>query len=536
MLSIRSIKSIVKADLIERTRSYSFLVTIAICLLFACVFVPPASAKYAVVMLSDYRGIYNSAWVGATVSMSTITILFLFGFFLVKSAIDRDRQTRVGQIIESTPLNKISYLTGKFLSNFIILLFLVFITFIVSIVMQIIRGEDYSLNYIDLIVPFLVVVIPSMAIVAALAVLFEAIGFLKGGFGNIIYFFIWGALISFSSSQIVNIANFKVNVTSPMGSEIFYDSMIASFKKVLPGIAVEKADGFISLEEPLKTFVWDGVNWTSDIVVGRFFWILIAGVIVTLAALFFKGFDRTLGTNNFSIIDRIKKKFERPDKNQYKIGEMEKYNASKLTPVSFRFSFIGLVLSELKLSLKGLKWWWYVVQAALIVGCIAVDIEEAKSYFGPLSWCWPLLIWSSIGVREMRNFTNQIVFSSPYPVRRQFPATWISGFIITILTGSGLLIKLLMVGDVAVIAAWFIGAAFIPTLAIALGIWTRTSKAFEVVYLVMMFVGIMNNVSVFDFIGIVKGSIESGMPIFYLATTIVLVIVAVIGRKRQIKV
>ncbi len=429
-----------------------------------------------------------------------------------------------------------AYLTGKFLSNFIVLVLLVFITFVVAIVMQIIRGEDYALNYTDLIAPFIFVVLPSMAIVAALAILFESIEFLKGGFGNIIFFFIWGALISYSSSQIVNIQNFKVTITSPMGSEIFYDSMIEGFTQLFPGKVVEKADGFISLEEPLKTFAWDGVNWTLDIIIGRFFWIVTAFILVILAALFFRGFDGTLGAGKLGFMERIKKKLTKRNKNEYKTREIEKYDASKLTPVSFKFSFIGLVLSELKLSLKGLKWWWYVVQIGLIVGCIIAGIEEAMTYFGPLSWCWPLLIWSSLGVREMRNCTNQIVFSSPYPVHRQFPSTWMSGFIITLLTGSGLLIKLFISGDTFGIIAWFIGAAFIPTLSITLGIWTGTSKTFEVVYLVMMFVGIMNNVSVFDFIGVVEGSIESGMPIFYLAATIVLVIGAVIGRKRQIKI
>jgi hypothetical protein len=308
MRNIRSIGSIIKADFIERTRSYGFLITIAISLLFAYVFVPPVNAKYAVVMISGYRGIYNSAWIGATVAMSTITNLFLLGYLLVKSAIDKDRQTGVGQIIAATPVKKPIYLMGKFLSNFFILMVIVFITFLVAVIMQIVRSEDTLLNTADLIMPFLIVVIPAMAIVAAMAILFEAITFLKDGLGNIIYFFIWGYFISFSASHMIRMGNLKIKVSSLMGSEVFYDSMLTRFKELFHGIKIEKADGFLSLDEPLKSFVWHGVSWNINIILGRIFWILAALVIVMLAALLFRGFDRTANRKRIGILFGIRLK------------------------------------------------------------------------------------------------------------------------------------------------------------------------------------------------------------------------------------
>ncbi len=537
MGSIRSIGGIIKADFIERTRSYGFLVTIAVSLLFAYAFVPPANAKYAVVMISGYRGVYNSAWIGATAAISTITNLFLLGYLLVKNAIDKDRQTGVGQIIAATPVKKLTYMLGKFLSNFFILMVIVFITLLVAAIMQIVRGEDMFLNMADLAVPFLIVVIPAMAIVAATAILFEAIMFLKGGAGNIVYFFIWGFLLSYSTSYMLKLENFKINISSLMGSEIFFDSMVTRFKELFPGVSIQKADGFLSLEEPLKTFVWQGVNWNIDMILGRMVWLLAALAIVIIAALLFRGFDHPAKVKSIGILSKFKK--TRADKYATMIeshGEYERFDAKKLAPVSFKFSFMNMVAYELKLMLKGQKWWWYMIQGFLIMGCIISPIAVTKSYFGPLSWFWPLLIWSSMGIREVRNCTHQIVFSSPYPLRRQFPATWLSGFIVALLSGSGMVVKFLMAGDVKAIPAWCVGAMFIPTLAYMLGIWTRTSKTFEGIYLVMMFAGLLNKVMVFDFIGVLDKSIEHGMPFKYLMISVLSVLIALYGRKRQAKI
>ncbi|MGW8957644.1 hypothetical protein [Paenibacillus sp. NPDC055715] len=48
----------------------------------------------------------------ASVAMSTISVLLIVGFALVKNAIDRDRVTRVGQLLSAMPLGKSGYLFG----------------------------------------------------------------------------------------------------------------------------------------------------------------------------------------------------------------------------------------------------------------------------------------------------------------------------------------------------------------------------------------------------------------------------------------
>ncbi|HEX3554932.1 MAG TPA: hypothetical protein VIA62_17040 [Thermoanaerobaculia bacterium] len=79
-----------------------------------------------------------------------------------------------------------------------------------------------------------------------------------------------------------------------------------------------------------------------------------------------------------------------------------------------------MLRAELRLLLKGQRWWWYAVAAGLIVAGFAVP-EAGRRIVLPLAWIWPLLLWSSLGAREARFATDGLVFSAARPLRRQLP-------------------------------------------------------------------------------------------------------------------
>jgi hypothetical protein len=68
-----------------------------------------------------------------------------------------------------------------------------------------------------------------MALVAAVAVLFETIGFLSGSFGNIIYFFLFGMVIPLGDTLTKNRPALE-----PLGISLLQRSMGASAKAVFP--------------------------------------------------------------------------------------------------------------------------------------------------------------------------------------------------------------------------------------------------------------------------------------------------------------
>ena len=124
-----------------------------------------------------------------------------------------------------------------------------------------------------------------------------------------------------------------------------------------------------------------------------------------------------------------------------------------------------------------------------------------------------------------------MVFSSVAPLMRQLPVSWLAGFIVTVLTGGGAALKLWVANDGIGLLAWFSAALFIPSLALALGVWSNNSKVFEVLYLTIWYIGPMNYVYAADYIG-TKGDGNIG---FFIPLSIILIVAAFIGRARQLQ-
>jgi len=195
MNTLRALYHLVRADFLERVRRYSFLIVLG-----ATVYLgyAVATGRLTVWLGSTHRGVYNSAWVGILMTMSSTLLVSLAGFYIVKNALERDRRTGVGQIIATTPIGKFLYILGKALSNLAVLVVIMGILILAAVAAQLVRGEETQIELWLLISPFLLIWLPAMATVAALAVLFETLPGLRGGLGNVAYFFLLMFLFAYS--------------------------------------------------------------------------------------------------------------------------------------------------------------------------------------------------------------------------------------------------------------------------------------------------------------------------------------------------
>jgi len=142
-----------------------------------------------------------------------------------------------------------------------------------------------------------------------------------------------------------------------------------------------------------------------------------------------------------------------------------------------------------------------------------------------------VLVWSQMGCRESRHATQSLIFSAERVVYRQLAAVWTAGVLVALLTGGGIGVRLLISADWQAIAAWLTGALFIPSLALALGVWSGSSKFFEALYTVWWYVGPLHQTPSLDFMG---GSRASSTPGLYLSLSAGLLLVACFGRRRQV--
>lgn len=527
----RAVYHLMRADFFERTRRYSFLITLGMTAYAGYTFVPAPTARYVTIGLGTHRGIYNSAWIGSMVAMMTVTFLALAGFYLVKNAIDRDRVTRVGQILAATRITRPLYTLGKMLSNFAVLSLIVGVLLIIAVMMQLLRGEESRIELWPLIAPFLIIALPAMLFVAALAVLFETIGWLRGAFGNVVYFFLWTAVITAGMSLVAPWGSLTAGwLRDPLGASIPMGSMINACKARFPDYDGNFDIGYSLLQgaQRFTTFRWDGVAWSAAILLSRLFWVGAAFGIAMIAARFFDRFDPARTTRGAVGPSRREVAEERSER-----GASTSVHLPPLGPSPMRFAFPRMLAAELRLMLKGLRWWWLAVSIGLVIGCLAAPLAVARQWVLPFAWLWPLPIFSAMGTREARNDTGQLLFSAPHPLSRLLPASWTAGVIVAAAAGSGVGIRSALAGQWTELAAWFTGALFIPTLAVALGVCSGSPKLFEVVYTVLWYIGPVNQMPALDFMGATNAAHSLDVPMRYFIVTLVLLLIALVGRRRQ---
>jgi len=534
-----------QADLLERVRRYSFMIVMGITVMAGYLLVPPFGAPYTSFVIGSHRGFYNSPWVGTLYGVVTCTLLALVGFYLVKNTVQRDDQTMVGQIIAATPIRKPFYTLGKWLSNLAVLVLILLALSLIAPIMQYVRAEDTSIELWALVAPIWIMGLPALAVVSAIAVLFECIPFLRGGLGNVVYFFIWGPVLV--GSTIGSATDFSLNSTPRNDFAGLSRTLISIYQSLDAGgyDASYGVTGVIGpvMGEKITRFNWDGISWTADMLLERLMWLGGAAAIALAASIPFDRFDPACS----KLLQRQRKRKHPPEASQDRTEQNGLFTHAEyptqtvyLTQPAISNSTLKLqnfwliTFAELRLMLKGLHWVWYIVSIGLIVACLFSPLQIVQRHLLPIAWVLPILIWSQMGTREKNYDTWQIIFSTANPIRCQLPAMWFAGVVIAVITGSGAIIRFASYGAWMNLFAWIVGALLIPALAFSLGVWSGSRRLFELVYLFWWYLA-YNGLVAWDFIGITPDALERGNPWLFLGLIPILLAASVFGRWRQLR-
>ncbi len=552
--ALRAWWQLARADTLERVRRPAFLVTLGVTVWFAYIALPPNHSHYVTMQLAGARGIYNSAWVGLVAALMTAPFLSIAGFYVVKNAVERDRTTGVGEILATTPVSRPLYTLGKAASNFAVLAMIVIVVVIAAGGMQLVRGEDRHLDLLALFGPAIVGTLPAMAVVAALAVLFETVPWLAGGLGNAAYFFLCTVVLWLPSMLALEHGRPGNDL---LGTGTMMPGVFAAHARAFPADAATGQSfsmGFNFRKDAwdLKTFRWDGVAWHPAGVAVRGVWLLLATGIALVAAVPFDRFDPARRRRR----ETRPRGARRPGRDVTgtlappDIAPAAAYSgaagivappsatgypsAAGLVVPARAPSLLRLARAEFRLLTAGVPKLWWLVALGLGVAQAFAPLEVARGVLLSVAWVWPLLLWSQLGSRDERHGTAPLLMSSPHPLARQLPAQWLAGAGLAVLLGAPVALRLVIAGDGPGIAAWSTGAAFAPSLAIALGTWSGGGTLFEVLYLALWYMGPMNRVPFLDFLGYSRASARGGAWIGFAAAAAVLVALAALGRRRRL--
>lgn len=490
--SFLRIAAIAKADFLIRFRRPGLAVLFLLLSSAAYLLLPDPSEGNTLISIAGHRAIYNSATVAVATSILASVMMALFGFYLVSDSIGRDHRTRAGQIVASTPVRNLEYLTGKLFGNALLLLALVAGFMLSAMAMQAIRHEA-PIEPLVFLVHFSLTIGPLVVFLSAIALFFESTPGLGGKFGDFLYFFVWMSLTMIS---IVLLETGKGRESPSLGNLVDVTGFAYLISNLTKICGENISIGMGPFDPRLEPVVFRGFPITRSWVLLRIGAGIVPLVFLLGAVLFFRRFDparsRPEGARSsrnlwFSANARLKVPAERLLSGVGWPGRGAGFVNATISDflLTFRLSPILLVLS--------------LVGAVL---SIAVPSGALHRVVVPILFLPILLFVSDVSTREKSSGALAFVWTTPSEKSRFVPIR----FLVALLVG----LAFTLIPIVRFFGAkpadglgLLIGTAFAAAAATFLGVATGNGKSFVVGFFFFWYL-VMNDggrMPGFDFAG-----------------------------------
>ncbi|CAP15596.1 MULTISPECIES: hypothetical protein [Halobacterium] len=549
---MRRLYHIARADFLQRIRSRRLLVVLAVIAYVGyLVNVGQIELAYQVTnagATTNYGGVNTAAFIGLKAGLTGAAVVLFGGFYLMKDTLARDHRYNMDQLVASSSVSGRTYLTGKWLSNValgvVILLTLGFAT----VVNHVVHGVGPT-KLLPLLTPLFAFALPLCALVGAVALFFDTVSRLNGTLGNILYLLLVALALStlaMAQNSLPGAIPLQSRVADIMGHmsvyELTADALLAevpSYSGGLPSVGALAGD---------QTFRYTGGNWPLWVYLQRIV-VFISAIPILVAATV--AFDRTPSAESSDSSGWIPRLVEAlptvsdEDNSVRNDAAPSAIDSVSLTAVTDRDAggFMRLVAAEVRLALRGQPWWWYIGAVALLGSPVVLlltgsssgsTVSSARRILLPLALVWPIFVWSEMGVRTDKHGMTSLVLSSKY-AHKQLIAEWVAGVVVAVSVSGGLPVLFIGAGHPELLLGYLGGISFAPSFAIAAGIWTRSGWLFEIVYLMIWYVGPLNSAVPADFMGTTAESVHARVPLMFAALSIVLLGAAILRRRAEIQ-
>lgn len=553
---VRRVVNVARADFKQRIRSRRLLAVLALLAYLGymvtvgdveLVYQDPTGPD----SFDNYQGVNTAAWVGVKAALTGAFFLGVVGFYVFKDTLARDRSTGVGRLVATTPVRDRELLLGKWLSNVALGTVLVAVLGGATVLNHAVHGVGAT-NPLRIVGPPLLLAVPVAAIVGAVALLFESNRWLDGTLGNAVYFV---AVISVPTVLLGTATANGVVLSPTKYLDLF--GMTAVYSATYDGVASVAPDyaggvpSFGQIFGESETFVWTGGGWPAWVYAQRLAMVPVGAALAVAGVAWFDRYTPTASDGSGWLPTVSLRRPAVPiggddtdggaDRGTDVGGDVDSSAHANphdvaLTPVDDRDAggFRRLYLAELRMALRGQRWWWYAGVLAVLVAGVAgsVSPSAARRFLYPLALVWPVFVWSSLGARPARNGTLPFVVSSRRPVAQLF-AEWAAGVTVGVVVFGGVLATLLTAGQSTALVGVLAAVTFPPALAVAAGVWSETNRLFEIGYLTLWYAGPLNGVPHLDFAGVTEAGVHMGTPDAALGATVALLGLAVVRRRRR---
>ncbi|MEM6685342.1 MAG: hypothetical protein AAF617_06045 [Bacteroidota bacterium] len=491
---------IIQGNYLQYVRSYSFLITVGICVYVALSLVPSPEANYTTIRLGEFTGDYNSTWIALVMAMMASVLLSLVGFFLMHGSIQKDIETRIGHIIGTTQISNSSYLFSKFCSNLLILFTMLCIVFVAGIALLFMFGNQYSLQLWEFVIPFVLIAVPTLVIVTALALVLEVVFPRKR---NLQY----GIFLVLYISSLVGATFEKKEIHDAFGIHEPMTAITTQVQQQFPNEDTAFTIGFISGKRNAdKVVTIQHIAFSADYIWNRVVFMLIAIVCLFLSTIYF---------HRFNIKEKIAPLPTSAPAEQNKSAGFQLSNLS-ITP-EFSSQLSPLVSAEIIMLIRKTPKWLLGISFCLMFASIFVPLPVAHHYMLPLLWFLQVGVWSDLVTKDTSFRTYYFTASSYKPLQRVFISRILAGIGIAIFIALPLLVRYIVEFDVHTIINIMLGAVFIILLSVFFGTLTRSKKLFEITFFFLIYSNI-NLVKITDYFGALHNSIAYTILMLVLST------------------
>lgn len=476
---MKSLNSIIKADYLQRARSYGFLLTLLVSVGMAYAFAPPSGANYSTLRIGDFIGESNAAWIGHVTAIMASVFLWLFGFYLVNNSIKRDVETGVGQIVATTSISNFRYLFAKTLSNFLVLFTITIIIMIMALSLVIIRGSNYSFDLIQFLLPYLLATIPSIFCVSALAVFAEVVFGKNTNLQNVAFFFLFPVLIGITATS----HNPNIYWLDVLGTKHITDGMVNLVNMNFNQNIDKVSAGFLFVDQSHnKYFLFEGSHWPAYYIMSRLLWMGIAFLLLFIAARLFHRFDAKERVT-------IKKEKEKTDIVETRLP-LREIHLSALPVASPAYGIWPFVKTELLMLLRiGHKWFW-LVNIGGFLALFFVPLTSALKIGLPVLWFLQINRWADIATKEKYNRTHYFTYAAYKPLTRLLTSQIIAGVILATAFATPLILRFLILGDYSTVTSIILGAIFVISLSVCAGILFGGKRFFEITFFMLTYANV----------------------------------------------
>lgn len=476
MAALRRFHAIMLADLRERTRSTRFWVVLALIGAATWWCVPALQTGSVAVSVDDTRGYYSSAWVGLSLGLMYSTILAWLGFYLVRGTLVRDFDTRVWQLLVTTPMTRSGFLLAKWASHMLVFSVVIALGLGVGVIAQWLRAEDRVLDVVELVKPILVLSMPALTLTAFLAVLFDMVPQLRRTGGNVLFFFVWLASFALTSVNMDPSHSqwaAQTWLSDASGMTLVQRNLQDQLAQIAPGLdASNMSIGMSTLGEGAKLFTW--IHWDVALrdVGGRLLWVLASIVGILLLAPW---------------LDRAAARTSHQHGAANQSGRRLAWLDRALAPLE-RTAVGSLLSAEIRLVLRQRRWWWWMALAGAWLAQLFAPVHGA-SIAAVVAWMMSLDILARGILREKEGRTAELLFTAAQSTNRLLLVRTVTALVITWLSVVPLLLRLLIIAPETA-AILLLVASNVALAGLTLGALCRSGRPYELMMATLAYAGL----------------------------------------------